>query len=62
MDSPPPPLQSLLNTSLPVRTYGWAYTEVITKFSRMDRFPISVSSISNLEMEQLWGTLEQDCL
>ena len=37
--SPPPSLQSLLSTSLPVRVFRWAYTDVITKFYRMDSFP-----------------------
>ena len=36
LDSPPPPLQSLLNTFLPVRTYAWTNADVITKFSCMD--------------------------
>ena len=37
--SPPPSLQSLPSTSLPVRVFRWAYTHVITKFYRMDSFP-----------------------
>ena len=37
--SPPPSLQSLLSTSVPVRVFRWAYTDVITKFYRMDSFP-----------------------
>ena len=37
---PNPTHHSPLSTSLPVRTYGRAYADVITKFSRMDRFPI----------------------
>ena len=37
--SPPPSLQSLLSTSLLVRVFRWAYTDVITKFYRMDSFP-----------------------
>ena len=37
---PTPTHHSPLSTFLPVRTYGRAYADVITKFTRMDRFPI----------------------
>ena len=40
LDSPPPPLQNLLSSSLPNRTWRMAYAEVMTKISRMDSFPI----------------------
>ena len=40
LDSLTPPLQNLLSSSLPNRTYRWAYAEVMTKISRMDSFPI----------------------
>ena len=44
-DSPSPPLQSLLSTFLPNRTGGRTgvreYADIITKFSRIDRFPFS---------------------